>query len=95
MLKGYCEWCCVSRAPHPMLYTGHIGTTRNTVVATYSVSPQSWKASSTALTRHSLKSRRTLGSGSTRKSSISLWKKEEGKENKSERVTKQIKVLYR
>lgn len=44
----------------------------NTVVITHSVSSQSWKTSSSALTRHSLQSRRTNSSGSTRGSRFSL-----------------------
>lgn len=39
---------------------------------THSVSLQSRKASSTTLTRHTLQSRRTLSSGGTRGTSVSL-----------------------
>lgn len=65
-----------------ILYTGNIGITKNTVVETHSVSSQSWKTSGTTLTRHSLQSRRTLGTGSTRGSSISLKNRWEVKKRK-------------
>lgn len=45
--------------------------------STYSVTPESWKTSGTTLTRHSLKSRRTLSTRVTRGSSISLMRKKE------------------
>lgn len=57
---------------------------------THSVTPQSWKTSGTTLTRHSLQSRGTLCSRSTRGSSISLSKMWEGEEKKGKRRRKEF-----
>lgn len=68
----------------------------NNAAATHSVTPQSWKTSGSALTRHSLQTRRTLGSGVTGGSSISLkrrWIKMQKVNIKVQSKTRQCCVM--